>query len=220
MAAWESDIIRVTTGLLNTVNDTYIGGAPAGSIGLSAALQTSQYQGQLGKALWVGPDQIGQMYKSSVGTLYGGRYRYVRMRDGDIDSPAVAVGQILFWDTTLTNWQQYYQVTRDENLSSVDNAVMIAGIYLGGFTGGNYGFIQDQGMVPVLFRTVLTTAGAIGSRSYAAGAGDTGADQGTADVLTTDSTSLANARYLGVATTAPAGASRATVLLKYVNALG
>jgi len=220
MAAWESDIIRVSTGKLNTVNDTYIGGAPAGSIGLSAANMVSLYAGQLGKALWLGPDQISTMFDSSVGTLYGGRYRYVRMRDGDVDSPAVGVGQILFWDTTVTAWQSAYQVTRDENLSSVDNAVMIAGIYLGGFTGGNYGFIQDLGMVPVRFRSVLTTAGAIGSRVYAAGTGDTGSDQGTADVLTTDSTSLANARFLGNAVTAPAGGALANVILRYDNILG
>ncbi len=213
---WESNIIRVTTGRLNTVNDTYIGGAPTGTG------SNSRYAGQLGKALWFGPqsDQIGVMFDSTVGTLYGGRYRYVRMRAGDDDSPAVGVGQILFWDTTLTNWQQYYQVTRDENLSSVDNAVMIAGIYLGGFTGGNYGFIQDLGMVNVRFRSVLTTAGAIGSRAYATGAGDIGTDQGTADVLTTDSTSLANARYLGNAVEAPAGGALKQVLLGFHNIIG
>lgn len=208
--SWDSQIIRITTGRLNTVNDTVIGGDP--SIG-----SRSRYAGQLGKHFWAGPDQITSMYDSSVGTLYGGRYRYVRMRDGDDDSPAVGVGQILFWDTTLTDWQTLYQVTRDENLSSSDNAVFIAGIYLGGFTGGHYGFIQDLGMVKVRFRSVLTTAGAIGSRAYAAGAGDLGTDQGTADVLTTDSTSLANARYLGNAVTAPSGGSLTQVLLGFHN---
>ena len=210
---WLSQIVRITTGRLNTVNDTFIGGE--GKIG-----SISRFAGQLGKCVWFAPDQITGMFDSSVGTLYGGRYRYVRMRDGDDDSPAVGVGQLLFWDTTLTNWQTLYQVTRDENLSSVDNAVMIAGIYLGGFTGGKYGFIQDLGMVPVRFRSVLTTAGAIGSRAYAAGAGDLGTDQGTADVLTTDSTSLANARYLGNAVTAPSGGSLTPVLLGHHNILG
>ncbi len=220
MAAWESDIIRVSTGLLNTVNDAYIGGAAAGSQGLSAANMVSQYAGQLGKAVWYGPDQIAQMFSASIGTLYGGRFRYVRLRDEDVDSPALGVGKLVFWDTTLTNWQQYFQVTRDENLSSVDNAVMIAGIYIGGIANGNYGFIQDIGMVPVRFRSVLTASGAIGSRAYATGAGDTGTDQGTADVLTTDSTSLANARFLGTCVTAPVGGALATVLLNYKNPLG
>lgn len=214
MSAWDSPIVRISTGLLNTVNDALIGGVSGGTG------QFSKYAGQLGKTLWVPPDQIALLHSTTVGALFGGRYRYVRMRAGDDDSPAVATGQILFWDTTLTNWQTLYQVTRDENLSSVDNAVMIAGIYLGGFTGGNYGFIQDLGMVRVRFRAVLTVAGAIGSRAYAAGTGDVGTDQGTADVLTTDSTSLANARYLGNAVTAPVGSGISPVLLGFHNILG
>ena len=203
---WESPIIRVSTGLLNTVNDTVIGGSA--SIG-----SRSRYAGQLGKHLFVSPEQIGTMYSAAVGTLYAGRYRYVRIRDEDDSSPALGVGKLLFWDTTLTNWQNFYQVTRDENLSSADNAVMIAGVYVGGPSNGNYGFICDGGLVNIRFRAVLTTAGAIGSRVYAAGAGDTGADQGTADVLTTDSTSLANARYLGRAIAAPSGGGLSLVAM-------
>lgn len=208
---WESPIIRVTTGLINTVNDTVIGGGSTGASG------SSKFSGQLGKHLWLGPDQIAQMFLASVGTLYGGRFRYVRLRLTDDASPVLAPGKLLFWDTTVTNWQSAYQVTRDENLSSVDNATMIAGVCISVPTPGRYIFIQDLGMVPVRFRSVLTTAGAIGSRAYAAGAGDTGTDQGTADVLTTDSTSVANARYLGNAPTAPAGNSLTPVLLGFHN---
>ncbi len=208
---WESPIIRVTTGRLNTVNDTVAGGVE--SIGSRA-----KFAGQLGKHLWVGPDSIDNMHDSSIGTLYGGRYRYVRMRAGDADSPVTAVGQILFWDTTLTNWQTRYQVTREADLSSADNAIMIAGVYIGGFDTDNYGFIQDLGMVPVLFRAVLTAAGAIGSRVYVAD--DAGADEGLGDVLTTDSLSVTNARYLGPAVTAPVATELDAVLLNFNNALG
>lgn len=205
---WESPIIRVSTGLLNTVNDALIGGVSGGASGFS------KFSGQLGKHLWYGPEQIGQMFSSAIGTLYPGRFRYIRLREGDDASPALGVGKLLFWDTTLTLWQTLFQVTRDENLSSADNAVMIAGVYIGSPTAnGNYGFLQDAGMVNVRFRSVLTAAGAIGSRVYAAGAGDLGADQGTCDVLTTDSTSLANARYLGRAVTAPTGGGLSTILL-------
>lgn len=209
---WESPIIRVTTGLLNTVNDTVVGGSA--SIG-----SRSRYAGQLGKHLWLGPDHIAAMHSASVGTVHAGRYRYVRMRAADDDSPVLTPGKLVFWDTTVTNWQSAYQVTRDENLSSTDNAVMIAGVYLGGFEPGNYGFIQDLGMVELRFRAVLTTAGAVGSRVYAAGTGDLGNDQGTGDVLTTDSTSLANARFLGRAVTSPAGSALDTVLLQFTNSL-
>ncbi len=211
MSAWESPIIRISS-YLNTVNDTVIGGQA--SIG-----SRSKYAGQLGCHFWAGPSIIGQLFDPTIGTLYPGRFRYVRMREDDDASPAITPGKIVFWDTTLTNWQTLYQVTRDENLSSTDNAVMIAGIYLGGIEPGNYGFIQDLGMVNVRMRSVLTVAGAAGSRVYAAGTGDTGDDQGTADTLTTDSTSLANARYLGNAPAAPAGGALAAVLLGFHNIL-
>lgn len=209
---WESPIIRVTTGRLNTVNDSVVGGQA--SIG-----SRSKFAGQLGKHLWVGTENIAQMFDSTVGTLYGARYRYVRMRATDDDSPVLDVGQILFWDTQVTNWRSAYQVTRDENLSSTDNAVMIAGIYLGGFEPGNYGFICDFGPCNVMARAVLTAAGAPGSRVYAAGTGDIGSDQGTMDVLTTDSTSLANARYLGVAVVTPVGATATQVVLDFKPSL-
>lgn len=211
---WDSPIVRVSSGKLNTVNDALVGGVSGGTGAFS------KYKGQLGKVLQVNADQIAALYSTTVGTLYGGRFRYVRMREADDDSPVLAVGKIVFWDTTITDWQLAYQVTRDENLSSVDNAVMIAGIYIGSpTTQGYYGFIQELGEVPIRFRSVLTATGAVGSRAYATGAGDTGTDQGTADVLTTDSTSVANQRYLGTAVTAPTGGSLTPVLLNHHNAL-
>lgn len=213
MSAWESQIIRITTGLLNTVNDTVIGGQ-AGITGIS------KFGGQLGKTVTFTPDMIAAMFDSAVGTLYGGRFRYVKMRAADDDSPALTPGKLLFWDTTVASWYGAYQVTRDENLSSADNAVAIAGVYLGGFEPGNYGFIQELGKVPVRFRSVLTAAGAIGSRIYAAGAGDVGDDQGTADVLTADSTSLANKRQLGWADAAPVAGALANVILDFTNVHG
>jgi len=211
MSAWESPIIRISN-YLNTTNDTVIGGQA--SIG-----NRSKFGGQLGCHFWAGPSQISQLFSATVGTLYPGRFRYVRIRATDDASPAITPGKLVFWNTTLTSWQTKYEVTRDENLSSVDNAVMIAGVYIGGPEPGNYGFIQDLGMVDVRFRTVLTASGAIGSRVYAAAAGDTGNDQGTADVLTTDSTSVAAARYLGNAITQPAAGALDTIFLGFHNIL-
>jgi len=209
--AWESPIIRVSSGLLNSVNDSVIGGQA--SIG-----SRSKFAGQLGKHVFFNTDTIGQMFNPALVTLYPGRFRYIRTRSTDDASPALGVGKLLFWNTTLTLWQTLFEVTRDENLSSVDNAVMLAGVFIGSpATNGNYGFIQDGGMVNVRFRSVLTAAGAVGSRVYAAGAGDLGADQGTCDVLTTDSTSVANARYLGRAVTAPTGGGLSTILLDEIR---
>lgn len=206
MNAWESPIIRISTGFLNTVNDDVI----ANQAGLGSL---SKFAGQLGKQLYVSQEQIAQLMNTSIGTLYGGRYRYVRRRATDDSSPALGAGKIAFWDTTLTNWQTLFQVTTDENLSSNSNAVMRAGIFINNIEPGNYGFIQDLGEVYVRFRAVLTTAGAIGSPVYAAGAGDTGLDQGTLDVLTTDSTALANERFMGFAVEAPAAAALKRIIL-------
>jgi hypothetical protein len=202
---WESPIIRVTAAL-NTTSDLYIGGQA--SIG-----GRSKFAGQLGKCLFVSQDQIAQLTDTTVGTLYGGRYRYVRRREDDDSSPALAPGKIAFWDTTITNWQALFQVTTDENLSSSANAIMRAGIFIGNIEPGEYGFIQELGEVYVRFRSVLTVAGAIGSPVYCAAVGDTGLDQGTADVLTTDSTAVANQRYLGNAVEAPSGGALKRILL-------
>lgn len=208
MQPWESSIIRVSTGFLNTVSDTVIANQPSFPGGT-----ISKYAGQLGKSVFYSHDQIGAMYSSTVGTLYAGAYQYVRRRSTDDSSPALAAGKIAFWDTTLTNWQDYFQVTTDENLSSSANAIMRAGIFIGNIAPGNYGFIQWLGEVYVRFRSVLTTAGAIGSPVYAAGAGDTGSDQGTADVLTTDSTAAANQKWIGWALEAPSNGGLKRVML-------
>ena len=216
MSAWDSPIMRISTGLLNTVNDETIGNQP----GLDGR---SKVAGMLGQTLWVSPDQIGLMHSTAIGVLYGGRYRYVRLRAAD--AVAVAVGQIAFWDTTVTDWTKAFQVTREEDLSSVDNAIFIAGIFISIPTPGRYCFIQDVGIVPVKFRGALTSAGAVGSRVFAAAAGD-GADEGFADVLssavptTFGDVSLMLPRYLGNAVTAPVATELDLVSLGFHNVLG
>lgn len=207
--------IQRINGYLNTVNDTVIGG----QAGISGA---SKFAGQLGKQLLVDPSQIAQLYSSAIGTLYGGSYRYVRLSSTGTQP---VVGQILFWDTTVSSWQSAYQVSVNESLSSVDNAVMIAGIFLGGLAPGNYGFIQDAGIVPIQFRGTLTAAGAIGSEVYAAAAG-AGVDAGFADVVASGNPTtfadagLLQARYLGQAIAAPTNGSLTNVILNLKNWIG
>lgn len=207
MQAWESPIIRVSTGYLNSVNDSIIANQ-------ATINSRSRYAGQLGKNLTVSDEQIAQLTNTTIGTLYGGIFQYVRRRATDDDSPALGPGKIAFWDTVVTNWHTAFQVTTDTNLSSSANAIMRAGIFIGNIEPGNYGFIQWLGLVNVRFRSVLTTAGAIGSPVYAADVGDTGLDQGAADVLTTDSTSVANERAIGYAVAAPAASGLSLVALR------
>lgn len=203
---WSSQIIIVTTGQLNTVSDTVIGGSA--SIG-----NRSRFGGQLGKHLFVSQDQIAGMTNTSVGDLWGGRFRYVKRRAADDDSPAMTPGRLAFWDTTVTGWQSAYQVTADENLGGQANATLRAGVFIGNIQPGEYGFIQDLGIVDARFRTVITGTPALGSPIYAAAAGDTGFDQGTFDVLTTDSTALANERFIGWALELPVAAALRQVSL-------
>lgn len=195
---WSSQIIMVSSGQLNTVNDEVIAGQ-------ASINSRSRFAGQLGKHLFVSQDQIAALTDTDVGDLFGGRYRYVRRRAEDNDSPAMSPGHLAFWDTTITNWQTKYQVTADENLAGQADATIRAGVFIGNIEPGNYGFICDLGIVDLMFRAVLTQAGAIGSPVYAAATGDTGSDQGTGDVLVTDSTSVANERFLGWAIEAPVG---------------
>lgn len=210
MSAWDSPIVRISTGYLNTVSDTVIGNQ-------SGITGVSKFAGQLGKHVFFSADQIASVTNTTIGTLYGGRYRYVRRRAADDSSPALAPGKLAFWDTTATSWQSAFQVTTDENLSTSDNATMVAGVFIGTIDAGEYGFIQDMGEVFVRFRSVLTASGVTGSRVYATGAGDTGTDQGTCDVLTTDSTSLTFSRYIGQAVVAPTAGGLKQVILDLRN---
>lgn len=212
MSAWDSPIITVSTGRLNTVNETIIGG--------QATLGTrSRFAGQLGKTVWFDSQQILNMYDPTIGTLYAGRYRYVRRRSADDNSPALGVGKLVFWDTTVTGGLTKYQVTSDEDLSSSSNAVFMAGVAICDIDPGSYGFICDMGLVYCRYRSVLTIGAAVGQAVYASGAGDTGSDQGTVDNLTTDATSIPNQRYLGTAVELPVAAGLKLVFLNMKNTL-
>jgi hypothetical protein len=146
-----SQIIRVSTGKLNTVNDTVVGGQS--NTGM-AGTQPSKFGGQLGKWLVVTSEQVAQMYSSTIGTLYGGIYQYVQLATGDTTP---VVGQGLFWQGTPSD----FIVSSDSN-GGFTNTGSVAGIYLGGFTAGNYGFIQTAGIATVKYKSGLTVAAATG----------------------------------------------------------
>lgn len=209
---WNSQIIRVTAGSINAVNDSVIGGV-AGISGVS------KYAGQLGNPVWLDDSQL--IYTASIGTVFGGRFRYVRLAAG---ATAVVVGQLLFWDISVAD--NLYQVTTSE-AGSVPGAQLRAGVVLNnGWTPGNYGFIQDVGPTFVKFRAALTSVPAgVGQAVYAAGAG-AGADNGFADTLggvgTTDFTDvgLLQNRYIGAAIQLPTNGGLKLVNLNFMNLRG
>jgi len=209
---WNSSIIRMSTGLINTVNDAVIGG----SAGISGA---SKFAGQLGAPIWI--DDAALMYSSTIGTVYGGRFRYVRLAAA---ASAVARGQIVFWDISVAD--NLFQVTTVES-GSVPGAQLRAGVVLNpNWTAGNYSFIQDVGPTYVKFRATLTAVPAgVGVSVYAAAAG-AGADNGLADVVnsadpaTFSDVGLLQNRYLGSAIELPTNGGTKLVNLNLMNVRG
>lgn len=211
----DSLITPLPYGTVNEVNLPVIGMTSA-----VAVTGTSLYQGTLGKTFWLDADQV--KYNSSVGTNYGGRFRWVQLSSGD--GAAALRGQVVFWDTTVV--EDLFTCTTNETKSSTPNAVMTAGIVLStSVTPGNYTVIQDVGRVQVKFRAVLTDAGVTGSAVYAAGAG-AGADNALCDVLSDanpalfSDVSLMLRRFLGTAVEAPVGGQISSLYLHFQNLRG
>lgn len=204
----QSQILRIPSGYLNSVNNAVVGEASPPPYG------PSPFQGQLGK--WIDLDVDAVRALPANGVVLGGRFQSVILSS---ISAVPVVGQIAFRDTTVD--QSHYQVTADETLSSVDQSIFTQGIFLTpNITPGYETIIQIPGpnsFCYVMMRAVLTDAGAIGSRIYAAAAG--GADTGFADVLddgtaaTIATVSLMQGRFIGKAINLPVGGQLCLVQL-------
>lgn len=191
---------RVTGGFLNAVNDAAIGGGPADALGQGLA------EGQLGVIVGYDRDQISRAYDSSVGTLYGGLYQYVKFKAGTTASNAR--GQIIFWDDF-----DDYVVTPD---AAATTEAFIAGITLNAVTKGNYGWIQVAGVVGVKFRATVTSnnIGDVVFQLTTTFTADAIADA-TGTFIGGGAKGLKN--LLGVAVEAPADAGIKLVQLRYLG---
>ena len=129
---WESQIIRVSTGKLNTVNDTVI----ANQSGITGV---SKFGGQLGKVVYLAQDQISTMFDSSVGTLFGGAMPLRASLGGSFSTPEPAVGQMLFWDDNPLDPGSY--IVTDTPPTDVPNP---AGVYIGGIEAGTTGSSRSR----------------------------------------------------------------------------
>jgi len=172
---YHSPILRLTAGAINKINDSAIGMA-----GVPQGPSTQKFAGQLGNGIWL--DDANILFDSSMGVVYGGHFRYVRMSpDADVvanDSHALAVGQLVFWDIA-NSVPNLYQVTTTEagNLP--------AGIVLNsGWGAGHYSVIQDVGLCVVHYIGTITGTPAIGRVVKAAMAG-VGSDLGYIDQVDT-----------------------------------
>ena len=213
MSQFTDNIDKISTGLLNTVNDPVCGGLVSSGTGAAPDL------GQLGKKLHMTQDEAYTRYASKVVNgvalqqLYSGIYQYVQFYASSTASNAL--GQVVFWRPSSTT------VTADGLISYIVTPdaptvpSMIAGITLNAVTKGNYGWIQIAGLATVLFKTGITKATPV--------VGDlvvldlTPSD--TADVLAdaTDITSVQARVIIGKAYDAPVSATATRVLLAFGN---
>lgn len=209
-------IQRLSSGALNTVNDTLIGGG-GGNIGPQIGLAP----GQLGKIIELDDSELGPVTDTTMGTLYGGEFQYVRLAAA---ATAVVVGQIVFWDISVAD--NLFQVTTSEAGSTV-GAQFRAGIVLNSdWDAGNYGYIQRLGPTYVKFASVLTGTAQIGGAVYCAAIG-AGANNGFADIydlsavgVTFNDAGLLDNRYLGAAIDLPVASGLKLVNLNFRNLRG
>lgn len=124
-----SQIIRVSTGVINTVQDTVIGGTPSQFDDTLSATA-----GQLGKTVEF--DSSSLVFDSSVSNCFPGRYQYVLLDPAEPASPATEAGDLLYFNGDADE----YQVT-----ATPDSGDEAGYCIVPGWTPGTYGFIFSYG---------------------------------------------------------------------------
>lgn len=132
-------MVQISTGKLNTVNDPSPGQTATPAVGSLKA----QLVGQITYF-----DHTNVPYDSSIGTLYGGSYQYVKA------TTALARGQFCMWDVAANNGLTDYEVTSTITLAGEGFS---AGFALNTVTSGNYCWIQTGGLATVLCAASVTT---------------------------------------------------------------
>jgi len=194
----EQAIVRTSLPALNDINDAY----PANNTpSMSGA--TNTYAAQLGARVWLDGNPGGVRYDSTIGTLYGGKYQYVKTTAAT--TATYILGRPVFW----TDFENYV-VTADSSAVLVGK---MAGIVLNAVTKGNYCWIQTAGKAMVLFKTGLTAATPADGDLIVLDA-----TTGLADVLTQSGspTYLILKAAIGVALAAPVSATASAVLLRHL----
>lgn len=191
--------------------DATIGGALTG---VPSNVNAGQYNQTLpGDRLVLSAADALALSNTTVGTLYGGIYMYVRTNANSVGTPTI--GRLAYWDLTVADSQ--YQVTPDE--TGAAGANLIAGVFINTLTKGNSWWICIGGKVLAAFRAVLTGVPAVGVAAYAAAAG-AGADLGKLDVLASGANptfaevGLMQERYVGVAEALPVAAASSLIDLR------
>jgi len=198
----QSQVLKIPSGYINVVNNPYVGlSGPA-----TAWPPPSDFIGQLGKRVNLPADVV--KYKASVGTVYGGWFRSVRLK---LNSAVPVIGQALFWDDTVA--ENLYQVTALETITTY-GAAAFAGVCLSAsVTPGNETIIQDEGLCAVHYRAVISGTTAVGRPVVLAAAG-AGADNGFFDI---DDTPTDPQYLVGYASALPVAGALAQIMLRPLN---
>ncbi len=121
----QTGIARLTQRYINEVNDPVIG---------QTVSDGQEYAGQLGAVLNLSAAEALKLSKTSVGTLYAGRYQYVRFLAAQVGT--TKKGGPVYWSDP-----DNYVVDADAALSGLG----FAGVALNVVTKGNYGWILTRG---------------------------------------------------------------------------
>ena len=194
----EQPIVRTSLPALNDINDQFVANNTP-----SASGATNMYAAQLGARVWLDGNPGGVRYDSAIGTLYGGKYQYVKTTAGT--TATYVLGRPVFW----TDFEGYV-VTADSTAVLVGK---MAGIVLNTVTKGQYCWIQVAGKATVLFKTGLSAATPADGDLIVLDA-----TTGLADVLTQSGnpTYLILKAAIGVALAAPVSATASLVLLRHL----
>jgi hypothetical protein len=182
--------------------DSVIGGALSSvptAVGASQGIQDVP-----GDRIIFGMADALALSNTSIGTLYGGLYQYVRTKSNSTNTPTL--GRLLFWDNTVN--YNLYQTTPDEVTGQK------AGFSINTLTKGYSWWMQICGIVNARYRATITGTPTVGRGVFAL-MGGAGSDSGTLEQLvgasTTVTTGGANnvgvdtlmANYAGVAIELP-----------------
>jgi hypothetical protein len=174
--------------------DGYLNGSSHATRGgvVNSLTGSALIAGQLSTEIDVDHEMAAKLSKTSIGTLYGGRYKYVQTKAGSTAAPAR--GLIAFYATAADLKARI--VTPDVPT----NTGCVAGVYISAPTKGEFCWIQTSGLASVKFTDSITRATPAAQDMVFVKSADNVADQ--EEGATTVTVNLL-ARCLGIAAEAP-----------------
>lgn len=161
--------IYIPDGYINAADHTYPGGSQVNS---------QLYGGMVGQIVGLSSKQAAQLSKTSIGTLRGGLYQYVKTKASP--TTAVARGLVLVWSD-----RSIFEVSVDVGADIANS--LVAGVGLNTVTQAKYCWIQIDGEAAIRFKSSGSPE-ALNTTKTTPVVGDSvisplDADNGRADVL-------------------------------------